>query len=72
MELSEKTDGLKSRPPFPAPTSEGYAKSSASLDGEKAKQILDACLSRNVDNLTVLAESVGGFLTDSIRQQACK
>lgn len=38
----------------------------------KARKILDACRRRDIDHLKGLAESQGGFLTDSLRQQACK
>ncbi|KAL2189526.1 hypothetical protein L209DRAFT_769652 [Thermothelomyces heterothallicus CBS 203.75] len=38
----------------------------------KKEVILKACSSRDLDALRALAESPGGFLTDSIRQQACK
>lgn len=39
---------------------------------EKKEAILEACRTRDLDTLTALAESRGGFLTDSLRQQACK
>lgn len=39
---------------------------------EKKEAILEACRTRDLDALTALAESRGGFLTDSLRQQACK
>lgn len=38
----------------------------------KERAILEACRWRNLDALRALAESPGGFLTDKIRQQACK
>jgi hypothetical protein len=44
----------------------------AHADDEKKKAILEACSQRDLDALRALAESRGGFLTDSIRQQACK
>lgn len=42
------------------------------LDEKKAQAILDACNCKNLGDLRVLAESPGGFLTDSLRQQACE
>ena len=52
-----------------APTT---AESSPPLDEKKAQAILDACNFKNLDGLRALAESPGGFLTDSLRQQACE
>lgn len=40
--------------------------------GEKERAILKACKERNLSDLRALAESLGGFLTDSIRAQACE
>jgi transposase len=39
---------------------------------KKKEEILEACRRRDLSALRALAESPGGFLTDSIRQQACK
>ena len=41
-------------------------------ESKKAHEILDACRWRNISQLQALAESRGGFLTDILRQQACK
>ena len=41
-------------------------------DKEKERAILKACRWKNLSELRCLAESPGGFLTDSLRQQACK
>ncbi len=38
----------------------------------KKATILEACRTGDLDSLRALAESPGGFLADSIRQQACK
>lgn len=38
----------------------------------KQDKILHACRWRNIEELQVLAESPGGFLTDELRQQACQ
>jgi hypothetical protein len=38
---------------------------------EKTQRIIDACNSRNIKQLKTLAETDGGFLTDSLRRQAC-
>jgi hypothetical protein len=46
--------------------------SHASSHSEKEEVILRACKWRDLDSLKALAESPGGFLTDDIRQQACK
>ena len=48
-------------------------KESLDEDNEKKKAIiLEACRKGDLDALRALAESPGGFLADSIRQQACK
>jgi TBC1 domain family member 20 len=39
---------------------------------KKREAILEACGQRDLGALRALAESPGGFLTDDIRQQACK
>lgn len=39
---------------------------------QKKAAILEACRHRDLGVLRALAESPGGFLTDGIRQQACK
>lgn len=39
---------------------------------QKKKEILNACKTRDFAALRTLAASPGGFLTDTIRQQACK
>lgn len=39
---------------------------------KKKDAILEACRQRDLGALRALAESPGGFLTDDIRQQACK
>ncbi len=44
----------------------------ASATDEKKEAILEACKQRDLDALRALAELPGGFLTDEIRQQACK
>jgi hypothetical protein len=44
----------------------------ASATDEKKEAILEACRQRDLDALRALAELPGGFLTDEIRQQACK
>ena len=46
--------------------------SHASSHSEKEEAILKACQWRDLEALKVLAESPGGFMTDAIRQQACK
>lgn len=39
---------------------------------KKEVQIFDACHRRDIEELQALAQSSGGFLTDELRQQACK
>lgn len=46
--------------------------SHANSHSEKEEAILRACKWRDLEALQTLAESPGGFLTDDIRQQACK
>ena len=38
---------------------------------EKKLAIEEACAQSDISSLKALAESVGGFLTDDIRRQAC-
>lgn len=59
--------------PTDAPSSEksvSHTHGDAAVGKEHA--ILDACRWKNLDALRSLAESPGGFLTDRVRQQACK
>lgn len=39
---------------------------------KKEAKIRDACKRRDIQELQALAQSSGGFLTDELRQQACK
>jgi hypothetical protein len=47
---------------------------SGTSDAEDKRKdiILQACRQRDLDALRDIAQSPGGFLTDTIRQQACK
>lgn len=42
------------------------------IDPVKEARVRDACQRRDVEELQALAQSSGGFLTDELRQQACK
>ncbi|KAI3394211.1 hypothetical protein diail_3026 [Diaporthe ilicicola] len=46
------------------------ADSNAQLQELKTREIVDACRRRDIENLQALAESPGGFMTDTLRQQA--
>ena len=39
---------------------------------DRERAIIDACKWRNLEQLRIIAESPGGFLTDNLRQLACK
>jgi hypothetical protein len=41
------------------------------LSHPKAEKILEACKWRDIGRLTALAEAHGGFLSDTLRRQAC-
>lgn len=42
------------------------------LSHPKAEKILEACKWRDIGRLKALAEAHGGFLSDTLRRQACK
>lgn len=46
--------------------------SNSSVRDPKEDEILDACRQRDIAALQSLALSTGGFMTDELRQQACK
>lgn len=39
---------------------------------ERERDILESCSRRDLDKLRCIAESPGGFVTDRLRQSACK
>lgn len=44
----------------------------SSWEAEKLQAISEACKWRDLNQLRTLAESKGGFLSDELRQQACR
>ncbi|KAJ9131154.1 Rab-GTPase-TBC domain-containing protein [Pleurostoma richardsiae] len=51
-------------------TTETASDAPSGTDAEKAQEILDACRWKDIPKLQSLAESPGGFLTDTLRQEA--
>jgi hypothetical protein len=49
-----------------------YSGTSDAAEDKRKGIILQACRQRDLDALRDIAQSSGGFLTDTIRQQACK
>lgn len=70
MAATESDDQADRQPPqVPA---EPDSKAEPDLGREqKTGDILAACRRRSIEELRLLAESEGGFLTDSLRRKAC-
>jgi len=73
---SEMEEDQKLPEPIPAGLDEKGPNQDAHADGggveDKKQAILHACRTRDLARLRALAESPGGFLSDDLRQQACK
>lgn len=79
---NEKT-GVDESSMLPTPPSENVSEAGSQLEAEKEREpkpnkspkedeILVACQRRDIRALQTLAESQGGFMTDELRQKACK